>query len=454
MKKKITLLLSLIAFQMNAQCWQTFSSGSTHSLAVLSNGTLWAWGSNASGQLGDGTTTNVALPIQIGTETDWRYVFSGFSSSFAIKTNGTLWVWGSNTNGRLGTGNTTNLSVPTQVGTDTNWLYIDSKSHTVGVKTDGTLWTWGYNSLGQLGDGTNTNQYAPILIGSGWSSVTVGANSTNGIKSNGTLWAWGQNNYGQYGNNTTAESRIPIQIGTATDWSKIASGNNPHILATKTNGTLWAWGRNSGGQMGNGTNIDSKIPVQIGSNTNWSVIAAGQSHSIGIQTNGTLWGWGVNGFGSVGDNTTTSRNAPVQIGIETDWSFSSFTGSTSFALKTDGRLLAWGSNSYGEIGDGTTGSANNRLKPVTITCPIALSTEDFSPTTFSMYPNPTSDFLNIKNDMNLSIDTISIMDLTGKKMLEQKGTNSPVNVQPLANGIYMIQITSEGRSFQNKFIKS
>ncbi|WP_300564981.1 T9SS type A sorting domain-containing protein [Flavobacterium sp.] len=458
MKKKITLLVLFIAFQMNAQCWQMVSSGRNHSLGIKSDGTLWAWGRNVEGQLGTGNTTNQSLPIQVGTATNWRFVNAGFDTSFAIKTDGTLWAWGFNEFARIGDGTETNRLSPIQIGTDNRWVSVDSRNHTVAIKTDGTLWTWGFNSTGQKGDGTQSNTVymtTPVQVGTdtNWQTACARSDGTLAIKTDGTLWSWGHNSNGQLGLGHYGTRLVPNQVGTDTDWQKIAAGGW-HSLAIKTNGTLWAWGKKDMGQVGDGTTAltgGQTSPLQIGTATDWNAISASRSHSIAIKTGGTLWSWGENTNGQLGDGTNVARTSPVQVGNTTNWLTPSTKGYTSFALKNDGNLSACGLNTSGQLGDGT---IVNKNTPTAIACPVALSTEDFSATTFSVYPNPSRDFLNIKNNMNLSIDTISIMDLTGKKVLEQKGTNSPVNVQPLANGIYMIQITSEGRSFQNKFIKS
>ncbi|WP_300564983.1 T9SS type A sorting domain-containing protein [Flavobacterium sp.] len=465
MKKKITLLLLFIAFQMNAQCWQTVSAGTGHTLGVKADGTLWAWGHNDLGQLGIGNTNNKSIPTQVGSATNWVFVSSGYGTSFGIKADGTLWGWGDNQFSKIGDGTSTNRTSPVQIGTATNWLSVDSKNHTVAVKTDGTLWAWGFNSTGQLGNGTSSNSVygtTPSQVGTdtNWLAANAGSDATIALKTNGTLWACGDNTYGQLGNglsgnNTLVNPRVFVltQIGTANDWQKISLGNT-HNLAIKTNGTLWVWGSNDKGQLGDGTTTLKNVPTQIGTGIDWDKVSATTSHSIAVKKDGTLWAWGNNNSGQLGNGTSSSTvvgTTPAQIGTGTTWSGVFSKGQLSAALKTDGSFSGWGFNLYGQLGDAST---TNRLTPVAISCPVSLSTEDFSATTFSVYPNPTRDFLNLKNDMNLSIDMISIFDLTGKKVFEQKGNNASINVQPLANGIYMIQISSEGRSFQNKFIKS
>ncbi|MES2812342.1 MAG: T9SS type A sorting domain-containing protein [Bacteroidota bacterium] len=458
MKTKITLLLLFITFQINAQCWQSISSGIQHTLGIKTDGTLWAWGKNDTGQLGMGDITIRTVPTQVGTASDWKFINSGYGSSFAIKTDGTLWAWGNNEFGKIGDGTQTNKLSPIQIGTDTNWVSVDSKNHTVAIKTDGTLWTWGVNSSGEMGDGTQSGSVYRLVPGqvgteTDWKDANAGANYTIALKANGTIWAWGHGSAGSLGNGGYGNSYVPVLSGFDEDWEKISTGNG-HTLAIKTDGTLWAWGQRNYGQVGNGTysaTTGINAPVQIGIAKGWANVSAGTSHSLAVKENGTLWAWGNNSSRQLGDGTTVSyRSAPVQIGTDTNWAQGFSRGQTSVVLKTDGSLSAWGFNGSGQLGDG---SMTNRNAPVAIACPVTLSTEEFSAATFSVHPNPTTGLLNINNKMNLSIDTVSIIDLTRKKVLEQKGGNTQIDVQQLENGIYIMKITSEEKSYLGKFIK-
>ncbi len=301
--------------------WAVISSGYTHTLAIKSNGTLWAWGDNGSGRLGDGTTIDKLSPVQIGTATNWSSVSAGDSHTLAIKNDGTLWAWGNNGNGRLGDGTTIDRLSPVQIGTATNWSSVSAgESHTLAIKNDGTLWAWGYNYYGQLGDGTQSQKVSPVQIGtdSNWVSISAGSSFTLAIKNDGTLWAWGKNNRGQLGDSTTINKNIPVQIGTDNNWILISCGDE-HTLAIKNNGALWAWGRNYYGQLGDGTRTQRTSPVQIGNETNWVWVDAGSWHSLAIKNNGAFWAWGANDYGEIGDSTTTDRLNPIQIGTETNW---------------------------------------------------------------------------------------------------------------------------------------
>jgi alpha-tubulin suppressor-like RCC1 family protein len=187
--------------------------------------------------------------------------------------------------------------------------------HTLAIKSDGTLWGWGVNWGGQLGDGTTENKTVPTQIGtdSHWATVVAGGWHSLALKDDGTLWAWGINSNGQLGNGTVGgNSWSPVQIGSASDWAGVATGNS-HVIAVKGNGTLWAWGNNYFGQLGDGTTVDRFTPVQIGSDNGWTTLIAGSSSSLALKGDGTLWGWGNNSYGQLGDGETGNRNAPVPI---------------------------------------------------------------------------------------------------------------------------------------------
>jgi alpha-tubulin suppressor-like RCC1 family protein len=342
-------------------------------LAIRVDGSLWAWGYNNNGQLGEGAAGLLSWatePRRVGTANDWERIAAGAYNSMAIRADGSLWTWGLNNYGQIGDGSSTQRNAPVRIGSDNDWAYIATGHHSLAIKKDGRLYAWGYNAYGQVGDGTTgTNRNAPVRIGSDsdWARVATGQYFSLAIKTDGTLWAWGQNTNGQLGDGNTGNLNAPRQVGTDDDWVSIAAGN-AHSFAIKANGSLYAWGSNTNGQLGDGTTTQRDQPWRIAPGSTWAYVTAGGTHSLAITDEGTLWTWGQNNNGQLGNGTTTQSTAPSQIGLDTNWACvaSAFAATHSLALRTDGALWAWGYNGYGQIGDGTTGASNNRSTPVLI----------------------------------------------------------------------------------------
>ena len=215
------------------------------------------------------------------------------------------------------------------------------------------LYAWGANGEGELGLNDTNNRSSPVQVGAltDWSNLASGgANGFSlGTKADGTLWAWGYNSSGQLGLNNTANRSSPVQVGALTAWSKVAAGGK-HCLAVKTDGTLWAWGYNGYGQLGTNNIVNRSSPVQIGALTAWYEVAATRSASIAMKTDGTLWAWGRAGSGELGLNDTANRSSPVQVGSLTNWAHVSGGQHQFLARKTDGTIWGWGDNYQGRLG--------------------------------------------------------------------------------------------------------
>jgi len=342
--------------------WKGIFTGWGFSFAIRSDGTLWAWGRNSGGQLGDGSTTNRNAPVQIGTDSDWTEIDGSFDFTLAVKTNGTLWSWGQNSNGSLGDGSGTSRLIPGQVGIGTDWISIScGLSHSMGLKANGSLWTWGSNQFNQIGDGTTINRAMPVQINSGtqWVEISGGSQQSFAISSSGNLWGWGMNNLGQLGDGTITNRSIPVQIGIDNMWVEIC-GANSGAIALKANGTVWGWGYNGNGEIGDGTFSQRLNPVQVSSiASQWVTLSSGGGHNLAIKADGTLWSWGFNTYGQLGDGTTINRNVPIQVGTGTNWVSVSTGAWFSFGIRSDGTLWSWGYNFRGNLGDGTTIARSN-----------------------------------------------------------------------------------------------
>ena len=326
-------------------------------IALNSQFKLYAWGRNTQGDLGDGTTVCKTTPIQVGS-CSWKFTSVGYRTAFAIKADGTGMSWGNNGGGRLGDNTVVNKSSPVAICGTGKWKTLSGGGNfATGIKTDGTLWAWGCNLNGQLGDGTTVNKSTPIQVGAGtdWKFILAskGGSFATAIKTNGTLWAWGTGQCGHLGDGTTICHSSPVQIGAATTWKCVAK-KGYGVYGWKTDGTIWYWGNVI--VPASCTTTCYSTPVQFATAAdNWKTFSVSNStHVIGIRKNGTLWAWGDNGSGQLGDGTTVDKCSPIQIGSSCDWRSTDGEFGISFAIKTDGTLWAWGLSPSGALGDGTT----------------------------------------------------------------------------------------------------
>jgi alpha-tubulin suppressor-like RCC1 family protein len=339
--------------------FDAISTGYGFSLAIKNDGTLWAWGSNWYGGIGDGTTQSHTVPVKI--MDDAASVLAVRYCAFAIKKDGSLWGWGKV--GQLGEGSPESSSYdfsgnrtgdrlsPVKImdGVRAVAAYESSSSgNTFAIKTDGSLWGWGY---GVIGDGVDrawdSHAALPVKIMDDVASVSTNSGSTMAIKTDGSLWEWG-------------EGKItPVKI--MDDAAYVTSSGWSHTAVIKTDGSLWTWGNNWNGQLGDGTNTDRGSPVKIMDGA--ASVSTNSYHTAAVKKDGSLWVWGSNRNGQVGDGTITqydrdwniipitARYSPVKVmdGAKTVLA----SGNYTYALKTDGTFWAWGDNSNGQIGDGT-----------------------------------------------------------------------------------------------------
>jgi alpha-tubulin suppressor-like RCC1 family protein len=349
------------------------AAGYVHTIALTADGTVWSWGYNYFGTIGDGTTTNRLSPVQVGIS-DVQAVAGGYAHTLALKRDGTVWAWGLNDCGQLGDNTTTNHSTPVQVIGLTNVVAIAaggerdvfSYSHSLALKADGTVWAWGCNQLGQLGDGTTTTRKTPVQVTGlgGVTAIAAGGRHSIAVEgagaADGVIWTWGNNQYGTLGDGSTISRSVAVRLPVTDVIDLVASTSG--ALARLSDGTVWRWGV--------GVRLDGMptTPTPLPFVQRASVIGAGNYHAFALDRDEIRWGWGGNSSGqlAVADYSVSSSAAFASNRV---WEGSP--GSLmlvggrdhSVLLRVDGTVAATGNNQYGQLGNGTT---TNAPQPVVV----------------------------------------------------------------------------------------
>ena len=320
--------------------WSQVSSGNEHTAAVTTVGSLFTFGGGYKGRLGHNNDIDTSSPVQVGALTTWSQASASYRYTAAVKTDGTLWTWGEGLFGKLGHNNLTTSSSPVQVGALTAWAQVSAgKDHCAAVKTDGTLWTWGDAVVGKLGHNDVVLRSSPVQVGAltNWSQVTAGLGHCAAVKTDGTLWTWGAGANGRLGTNIAIYAvSSPVQVGALTTWLQVSAHDSYSNIAVKTNGTIWTWGNNDNGQLGQNITLNVSSPIQVGPSTDWSQVtgsvSAAMNHCGAVKTDGTIWTWGLGANGRTGHNNTISLSSPVQVGALTTWSKASLGGNHTAAI--------------------------------------------------------------------------------------------------------------------------
>lgn len=313
-----------------------------HGGTVLLNGVLYEWGDRTIGQQANPGALKTYYPVQITTDNDWRSVYSGGYYNLAIKNDGTLWSWGWGNTGELGLGDIYRMNSPSRVGYDTTWVTVSgADGHAAGIKSDGSLWVWGANVDQQLsvGPSLNSKVLSPVQMGKerDWVKVAAGEEYTLALKKDGSLWAWGRNQGGAMGAPTLyVTQQAPIRVGHDNDWVKIFASNTGNAsFGIKANGTLWAWGANTSGQLGIPGIKNSPVPVQISADRDWVNVSTHLGTAAGIRADGSMWHWG---FGIKGIQRIPIKGKYVAIAASMNF---------MLWMRSDGTLWEEGKNASG-----------------------------------------------------------------------------------------------------------
>ncbi|HEX5752852.1 MAG TPA: RCC1 repeat-containing protein [Archangium sp.] len=346
----------------------TLSAGNAYSMSLRSDGTPWAWGNNEFGQLGTGTNTHSATPLQVSGLSELMVISAGNNAQHAIAlgTDGSVWSWGANWYGQLGDGTTAHRAAPVQVSGPSTVVAVSAGGNfSLAMRRDGLVWAWGYNAEGELGDGTATHRSTPMPVSDVSDAVMASAGDQHALamSSDGTVWAWGHNTSGQVGDGTLTHRTTPSKVSGLSGVVAVSAGGQ-HSLALRGDGTVWAWGYNESGALGDGSTLQRSTPVQVSGLSGVVAISAGYLHSLALRHDGTVWAWGSNTLNQLGDGTAEpQRSTPVRVSGLSDVVAISAGRNHSLAMHADGTLWAWGRNATGQLGDGTT---TQRATPVPV----------------------------------------------------------------------------------------
>ncbi|PKM94318.1 MAG: hypothetical protein CVU84_12745 [Firmicutes bacterium HGW-Firmicutes-1] len=334
------------------------SSGQVHNLMLKSDGTVWAWGANTYGQLGNGTTESSNSPIKVKGLDHIINIFAGDEHNLALKSDGTVWAWGVNDYGQLGNGTLDDKHEPIQVKDIYDVISMSAGyAHSIFLTSDGTVWGCGINEEGELGDNTFISRKVPVKAVEikNVKVIATGDRHNLAIKHDGTVWAWGANRSGQLGDSTLVDKNIPFQVTGLEDIVQVKGGKE-HSLALKKDGTIWAWGYNEHGTLGDGTTIDRLEPVQVLGLENIIDLDAGNNHNIALKNDNTVWTWGFNSQGMLGNGSLNFSSIPVQaIGLSNVEQITAG-GEYNFAITADQNVWSWGKNDYGQLGSENIGN--------------------------------------------------------------------------------------------------
>lgn len=463
MKKLLLAVITTCLLIPTKTFAQRISEGPGFTLVLCADGSAQAWGANYVGQLGDnGTGEDSPIPVDVYEINNLVSIDAGTTFSLALKNDGSVWAWGDNTNGACGDGTYETRFAPVQVyGPDSVTFFDNVQDIAAGnqvalaLKNDGTVWSWGsgYRGVAGVNDPNGIHHLYPVQVtgtdGIGFLEniieIEVSDYSAYALKSDGTVWAWGENMDAQLGDGTTINRFAPIQIPELTDVVHITAGTSC-AYAIKSDGTVWGWGGNDYGKLGTGTlDFTYSTPVQMLGVESAVAVAAGQHFVVILNNEGGVFTCGNNSDGQLGDGTVEDRSIADPVPGLSSIAEISAGGKTSLVMDNDGNLFAWGDNIVGQIGDGT---LSDKWTPtyVASACSMLLETNHFAHAQNSLvtYPNPGSNYVFVETDGLLN-HTMNLFDINGT-LISTLIVNNPISsidVSNLPAGIYVLRDSTD-----------
>ncbi len=447
------ILLFLFVAAARLSMAQTIAGGGAHSVFACTDGTVNTCGYNMQGQLGLGNNTGSHYyPSQPGLN-NVTAVSAGTNYSLFLKSDGTVWACGLNDNGQLGDGTEADKNVPVKINSLSGIVAIVARgAHSIFLKNDGTVWACGSNNCGQLGIGSNVDTNKPVQI-SGLTNIIAiagGAAHSLFLRSDSTVWSCGFNGGGELGDSTTMSRYAPVPVKISGKVSAIAAGTSnatsgAHSLFLRPDHTVWACGSNLYGQLGQGaTSFNPQtLPIKINALSGVTAIAGGYDFSLFLKTDGTVWACGRNDNGSIGDSTTTTRPAPVQVHLLSGVNSIAAGWFHAICTKSDGSVWSWGSNGSGQLGNGT--STTLEVLPVQVMklCQSTSVPHDPAVSILSVSPNPVSTHTVIRTDKAFVRATFILYDSYGRvvrRINDVSGNSLVIYRGDLPAGMYIFRV--------------
>jgi alpha-tubulin suppressor-like RCC1 family protein len=447
--KKLLLSFCILASCMQSGLAQKFDAGYQHSIMVCADSSVWFWGYYNTTNTPNPTKVvgvSDAIDVSLGSY-EWL-ILKADSTVLGLQYNGTLAYWS------LAYGLTGMVAI---AGGESFFLML---------KSDGTVWAQGDNSKGQLGDSTTISKSAPFQLTRINNVVAIAAGSTYSLalKSDGTVWAWGSNAKGQLGDSTTINKSYPVQVKGLTGIISICAGisttNNTYAssYALKADSTLWAWGDNGGGQLGDSTKVNRLTPVKAYGSHKFISVSGGGAYAMAVKQDGTLWGWGNNPLGNITGSLGGSFIYPKQVTGITDVVAVAAGVAHTLAQKSDGTLYGWGWNEMGQCGNGNT-SLYSAIDTVESTCTPSVITAIEQPISpngkLKIFPNPNNGLFQIELPENTNNTSVQIFNMLGKIVYDKSYSeiNDAIDIKDVAPGLYIIKVSIDHKISVSKFIK-
>jgi len=447
--KKIFCFILISGLSNSQGHCQTIAAGHWHSLAICNDGFIRAWGGNDTGQLGDSTQVDRYSPVITHGVSDVVKVATKFRTSLALKSDSTVWQWGSNA---------AMPTVATQVAGLSGVVAISvGNDHFMALKSDQTVWTWGLNTYGQLGNGSSGGlSLVPIQVTaiSGVTAIAAGDQHSLALKSDGTMWGWGNNDYGQLGDSTQVQRNLPVQVHGLANVTGISAALYTSF-AIRADSTAWSWGANSSGILGDGSSGTRHVPGQVAILSGVVNIFAGTFHCMAIRSDGTAWAWGDNGSFQLGDGTQTDRYTPIQVqGLSNVQTLAAGTNH-SMALLNNGTVWTCGINPHGQLGDSAVFALFTMQQVPNLCSGITTSVElqQNDESGMIVFPNPAKNKIRIKADDIGEEYNIEMYSVAGELFYSRSVKNAEeIYLEQIPSGTYFIKVISASKIRLLKFV--